>query len=212
LDFGLTDQSLILERRVEDMKKVLVVAVALTLVLSASAFAGANPDGKTAVHVIPHGSRTCAKGYPVVAGCGDIITTEPGLDVDAFPVFYDLNEYQGFDYGMTFPGPYSCAFTSCSDLAIGTIVWPGDGISHAWYVCQPGPIVLPGWGWIYGSGEVHVVPHPTAGGPNIGDCAGELDVPVCYTFAGIGGFFGDDPCRPTATEQSTWGSIKGIFK
>jgi hypothetical protein len=194
------------------MKKVLVVAVALTLVLSASAFAGQNAAAKGAIHVIPHASRTCAKGFPVVTGCGEIITTEPGLDVDAFPVFFELIEYQGFDYGMVFPGPYSCAFTSCSDLAIGTITWPGDGISHAWYLCQPGPIVLPGWGWIYGTGYVELVAHPTAGGVIVGDCGGVLDDIICLTKSGIGGMFGDDPCLPTATEQSTWGGIKGIFK
>jgi hypothetical protein len=95
------DQSLVLERRVEDMKKVLVLTVALTLILSACAWAGANPDAKVAVHVIPHGSRSCTKGFPVITNCAEIITTEPGPDVDAFPVFFDLVEYQGLDYGLT---------------------------------------------------------------------------------------------------------------
>jgi hypothetical protein len=194
------------------MKKVLVFAVALTLVLSASAFAGINANAKGAVHVMPHAARTCAKNFPVISGCGDIITTEPGPDADAFPVFFELVEYQGFDYGMTWPGMYTCAFTSCSDLAIGTITSPGDGISHAWYVCQPGPVAVVGFGWIYDYGFIELVPHPTAGGVIVGDCSGVLDDIICLTKAGIGGYVGDDPCLPTATEPSTWGGIKGIFK
>ena len=194
------------------MKKVLVVAVALTLLLSVSAFAGANYGvGKVGVHVIPHGSRSCIKAFPVVTGCGDMITTEPGPDADAFPVFFDLVEYQGFDYGLSWPGMYSCVFTSCSDLTIGGVVWPGDGVSHAWYVCQPGPVAMPGWGWVYDFGMVCIVPSPTAG-LNIGDCSGGLDDPICLFCAGIGGYIGDDPCWPTGAEQSTWGNIKSMFR
>jgi uncharacterized repeat protein (TIGR01451 family) len=173
---------------------VLAVVVS-TLAMSTSAFAGANAGvGKVAVHVIPHASRTCAKNFPSITACEQIITSEDTMDVDAFPVFFDLVEYQGFDYGMTFPGPYSCAFTSCSDLAIGTITWPGDGISHAWYVCQPSGIALPGWGWIYGTGQVEIVAHPTAGGPIVGDCDTQLDELVGNFYAGIGGEAGEDPC------------------
>jgi hypothetical protein len=208
------DQSLVLERRVEDMKKVLVVTVALTLILSAGAWAGLNPNAKAAVHVIPHASRSCTKSFPSIAGCENIITTEPTPDADAFPVFFDLVEYQGFDYGMTWPGMYSCVFTSCSDLTIGGIVNPGDGISHAWSACKPNTVGIPGWGWIYDYGMICLVPHPTQGGPNIGDChAGEVDIPVCNFCAGIGGFIGDDPCLgPSAIEPSTWGGVKGMFR
>jgi hypothetical protein len=194
------------------MKKVIVVALLLTLAASTTCLAGANPMAAWAVHVLPHGSRTCAKNFPVITGCEDMITTEPGADVDAFPVIYNLVEYQGFDYGMTWPGLYSCAFTSCSDLAIGTIVWPGDGISHAWYTCQPGPIAITGWGWIYDHGLICLAPHPTAGGPNVGDCAGQIDFACPGACAGIGGFIGDDPCLPSSgTESSSWGAIKGLF-
>jgi hypothetical protein len=192
--------------------KILALVVALTLVLSAMALAATNDAAKVAVHVVPHASRTCTKNFPVILDCGDIITTEPGPDADAFPVFFDLDEYQGFDYGMTWPGLYSCAFTSCADLAIGGIVWPGDGISQAWTACQPGPVCITGWGWIYDNGMVCVVPHPEPQKINIGDCAGGLAEPICVFCAGIGGFFGDDPCEETPNEVGTWGSIKSMFK
>jgi hypothetical protein len=173
---------------------------------------GINADAKVAVHVLPHASRTCAKNFPTLTDCADIQTTEPAMDIDAFPVFFDLIEYQGFDYGLMWPGMSSCAFTSCSDLAIGTITWSGDGISHAWYACQAGPVAMCGWGWIYDEGMVCVSPHPSAGGPNIGDCSGDLNAVVCDFCAGIGGFIGDDPCEPTGTEPASWGSIKAMFK
>jgi hypothetical protein len=196
------------------MKRVLVLAIALVLVVSGFAFAGMNPGAKVAVHAIPHGSRSCTKSFPVIAHCGEIITTEPSPDTDCFPVFFALGEYQGFDYGMTWPGMYSTVFTSCSGLTIGGIVWPGDGVSHAWETCQPGPVAIPGWAWIWDYGMVCVIPHPEAGGPNIGDCQEPtgIDVPICLFCAGIGGYIGDDPCWPTATEPSTWGGIKSIFE
>jgi hypothetical protein len=208
-------KSLILERSVEDMKKVLVVAVALTLILSASAFAGANVGvAKMAVHVDAHMSRSCAKAatMPVINSCADIVTTAAGYNVDAFPVMFDLVEYQGFDYGLMFNSPYSAVFTSCSPLTIGGVVWPGDGVSHAWYTCQPGPIVIPGFIWAYSYGMICPVPHPIAGGPQVGDCQGVLDPFICIFCAGTNGFVGDDPCEPTDTEQNTWGSIKGMFE
>ncbi len=190
-----------------------VLVLVLVLVLSVSAFGGANMVAKACVHVEAHGSRTCAKNFPTITSCWDIVSTEPTPDVDAFPVFYDLVEYQGFDYGMDWPGLYSCAFTSCSDLAIGTITWPGDGISHAWYVCQPGPVVVTGWGWIYDYGLICIVPHPTAGAVNVGDCQGQLDIVCAACCGGTGGYIGDDPCSNfTGAERSTWGGIKYIFK
>jgi hypothetical protein len=194
------------------MKKIFAIALVLSVV-GATAFAGQNAGlGKAAVHVLDHASRTCTKSFPTITGCSDIQTELAGPDADCFPVFFDLVEYQGFDYGMTWPGMYTCAFTSCSDLAIGTIQSPGDGISHAWYVCQAGPVAITGWGWIYDYGAVCLTAHPTAGGPNIGDCAGALDMPVRTFCAGIGGEPGDDPCEPTYIQPTTWGAIKEMFK
>ena len=195
------------------MKKVLVLTVALTLILSACAFAGLNPSAKVAVHVLTHPSAaSCVKLFPVVNVCTDITTTNPGVSVDCFPVFFDMVEYQGFDYGMTFASGYSATFTSCSDLTIGTISDPGTGISHAWYVCQYAPVAITGWAWLYSYGMVCIVPHPEAGGPTIGDCHGGNDGVICNFCAGTNGLIGDDPCWPTATEPNTWGSIKGMFK
>jgi uncharacterized repeat protein (TIGR01451 family) len=170
---------------------------------------------RVAIHVEPRGSRTCNMNMPAISECEDIETMVPGKDVDAFVVFYRLSEYQGLDYSLTWPGTYTCAFTSCSDLTIGGISNPGDGISHAWYVCQYGPAVIPGWAWIQEPGPAQIcpAPHPTAGGPNVGDCSGNVINLMPRFCAGIGGAPGGDPCSyPTNVRPTTWGEIKSMFK
>lgn len=158
------------EERREVMRTILAIGL-VSLLVSTSAFGGANSGvAKVAVHVVDHSSRSCSKNMPTITSCEDIITTNAGYNVDFFPVFFDLVEYQGIEYGVTWNGS-SCTFTSCSDLTIGDIVNAGDGVSHAWSECQSGPVAIPGFGWIYSYGSICIVPHPAAGGPNIGDCA-----------------------------------------
>jgi hypothetical protein len=196
------------------MKKGFVIAVALILALTALAFAGANPDGKIAVHVRPHNAKA---GCTVnITSCVDIVTTEPGYSVDAIPVYFDLVEYVGCAYGLTWPAwTYSAGWNNCSDLVIGSIAWPGEGAAHTWTACQTG-VMVPSWLWLYadGPGMICPVPHPD---PGIGeiqilDCAEGIDLPRCVFCAGVYGAIGDDPCEPTGTEVSTWGEIKGMFE
>lgn len=178
------------------MMKLMALLVLAAMILPGSSTAGLNAHvAKGAVHAEPHMARTCAGGLPAIASCEDVVTTEPAADVDVFPTFYDLVEYQGFDYGLDWPGTGSCAFTSCSDLTIADIVQPGDGISHAWYTCQSGPVSVPGWGWIQDYGTVCLIDHPTAGGITVGDCQGAIDIVAVACSTGIGGSVGGDPCR-----------------
>lgn len=157
-----------------------------------------NPGAKIAVHVLPHeAGRTCNSGMPDLVLCTDINTTYEGCgDMDVFPVFYDVNEYLGVEYALEWPGSESCAFTSCSDLMIGGITWPGDGISQVWFGCRPGPTAIPGWGWIYTiePGLVSVAPHPYTEEVQMLDCLEAVDQPVYRASAGVCGFPGDDPC------------------
>jgi hypothetical protein len=199
------------------MKRILVAAVALTLVLSAVAFAGNNPAAKVAVHVRPHNAKAgCNLTTPIVV-CEDIVATEPGFSVDAFPVFYDLVEFLGCEYGICWPAwTYSAAFTSCSDLVIGVVDWPGTGASHTWTSCQAG-VAVPSFVWLYadGPGMVCPCPNPETGLISVLDCAEGLDSPTYIFCAGVYGMVGDDPCDycdPSATEASTWGGIKGMFE
>jgi hypothetical protein len=123
-----------------------------------------------------------------------MVTTEAASDVDAFPVFFDIVEYQGLEYGMTWPGSYTAAFTCCSDLVIGDIMHPGDGVYHAWISCLDGPIAIPGWVWVEAQGRICVVPHPD-GHIVVTHCGAFDTTHVEASFcAGIGGTAGDDPC------------------
>ena len=189
---------------------------------------GVNVAAKVAVHVLPHNDlRTCVRDFPVITcPSADINTTCPAGDVDFFPVFFDLVEYTVVEYGISWPGTYSCAFQSCSPFTIGDIIWPPgvvdpellqDGISQAWTECQPGPIAVPGFGWIDepGAAYICVVPHPMTGWIGVADCVfddGNVNHPVERFCAGINGAIGDDIHGPSATEGTSLGKIKAMFR
>jgi hypothetical protein len=172
--------------------------------------ANGNPAVKATVHVEARSStRRCAGGLPALVACADIETTVESGAVDVFPVFVDLNEYLGLEYGLMWPGQYSCAFTSCSDLTIGTIRYPGDGVSHAWQTCQLGSVGVAGWAWIYEAApaEICLVDHPQGYAISVRDCSpnGHLDHPEHLFCAGIAGAEGENPCGyPTKAEPTTW--------
>jgi hypothetical protein len=154
---------------------------------------------------------------PTISDCGDIQTTYEGDDLDFFPVFYNLVEYVTFTYGVSWPDAWGdCAFSVCSDGSIGTIRTSGDGITHSYVECQPGPVGIPGWGWLYASssGFICVIDHPLETGeyPGLSSCNHEADFTTCSFCAGVNGAYGDDPCGPSATEPSSWSEIKAIFE
>jgi hypothetical protein len=128
-------------------------------------------------------------------------------------VFFDMVEFQGFAYGLSWPGSYTCTFYSCSYMTLGTIVNPGDGVIQTWQTCQYGETAIPGWAWIYNDpGMVCVIPHPVEGGVHIGHCgSGDPDEPIVSFCAGIGGYIGDDPCA-ISTDAGSWGAIKAMFE
>ena len=178
-----------------------VCALLITVSLGSPGRAGRDLGVMVTVHVLPHDNlRTCSRDFPEIRGCSAIATTYAGCgDVDVFPVFFFVSEYLGLEYGLTWPGSGSCAFTSCSDLSIGSIEQPGDGISQVWTSCQWGPSqisVVPGFGWIEVSepGRVSMVPHPERWAIYILDCLEGLDEPVENHGAGLCGESGDHPC------------------
>jgi uncharacterized repeat protein (TIGR01451 family) len=180
------------------MKRQAVPLWLLVVLIPGLLLAGNNPGAKVAVHVLPHDPhRTCSSGSPGPVLCLDINTTYEGCgDMDVFPVFFDLSEYLGIEYGLEWPGSESCVFTPCSDLHIGGIVRPGDGISQVWFGCKPGPSAIAGWGWIHTTdpGLVTVVPHPYTGEVQVLDCFEAVDQPTYSASAGVCGAEGDDPC------------------
>ncbi|MFZ1947634.1 MAG: hypothetical protein WAW06_08810 [bacterium] len=203
------------------MKKAIVIAMALMLV-STVAFAGLgnNPSHKVAVHVKAH-PTSCTKGYPAFTACNQIVTTwVPQGDVDVMPVFYDLTEVLVVEFAMTWPVEwYSMSWIRCKgDLAIGTVKYSGDGTAISWMTCQTSWSIAPGAGWLAASGPgmVCIVANPATGMYGVVDCQPSpgpyMDPPALVTCAGIAGMVGGDPCAAIATEPSTWGQIKSMFK
>jgi hypothetical protein len=194
------------------MKRVLLIALVLTLALSTVAFAGFNTEAKVAIHVRAHNAK--AGCTVTIAVCSDVVTTEPGFSIDAFPVFFDLVEFQGCEYGICWPDwTYSAAWNNCADLVIGSITHPGDGASHTWTSCQYG-VMVPSFIWLYadGPGMICPCPHPISGIINTLDCHESVDDPVSIFCAGVYGLIGDDPCVPNASAPTSWSEIKGMFE
>jgi hypothetical protein len=190
----------------------------IILLLTGSVLGGYNPHAKVAVHVLPHQpDRACRRNLPVIEDLCEINATYDGCgDIDVFPVFYELVRYQGLEYGLEWPGSYSCVYTICADSHLLEIVWPGDGTSQIWLDCLTNPIVIPGWGWITTDvpGHVSVVPHPAGGHIIVGDCRSHLDTVETTFSAGVCGEIGRGPCYPAgqAVAATTWGNIKGMFR
>jgi hypothetical protein len=155
------------------MPRSIALALCFVLVITSLCVAGNNTGAKVAIHVMAHSAkRSCTNSFPSINTCADIVYTLGTGDADCFPVFFNLEEYQGVEYGLDWPGTYSCVFTSCSDLTIGDIQSAGDGVSHAWTSCQNDDIAIPGWAWIYetDSCRVCVVDHPQGFAISVLDC------------------------------------------
>jgi hypothetical protein len=176
---------------------VLLSLVVLVCVLgvATTVLAGYNPSAKVAVHVRAHSAKLGCN-YGTITGCEDIVYEEPGFSFDAFPVFFNLTEFQGCEFGMTWPTwTYGATFTNCSDLVIGSIVNPGQGSSHTWTTCQSG-VCVPCFLWLYADnpGQVCVIPHPISHVIDVLDCHESVDGAVATFCAGVYGATGDDPC------------------
>jgi len=203
------------------MSKTLLAVLTITLALSITipCFAGNNMYYKVAVHVIPRDcDRSCAFDMPPIDNACDIQPTYTGpKEFEFFPVFYDLTEVHCLDYAIEWTGTYGCAYTPCSFSHIGEITWSGDWIAQCFHDCVPGPVVIPGWGWIDANKPIRicVVPVEASGYISVLDCSGEvLDHPIATYCGGAHGPVGDNPCLGLvrATEPTTWSSVKAMFR
>jgi hypothetical protein len=205
------------------MKRAILISLCLVLGICAVAFAGANLGiAKGAIHVRPHSSKLGCTLSPAITGCADIVLIEAGSDIDAFPVFYDLVEYQGIEYGVTWPSwAYSAGFNNCSDFVIGEITEPDSGASHAWTVCQNASVAVPSYLWLFadGPGQICLTGHPEHGSAFIVDCSLQKDVLIGWGCAGVYGGASDpasgnacDDLPQAATVPATWSQIKSLFE
>jgi hypothetical protein len=193
------------------IRRCIPVVLLLLVYPPGCAVAGLNDEAVVVVHVLPHESGGCDRVRPGdFRNVCDVICNEPSLHVDAFPVFFEVAEFQVLDFGLTWPGTYSAVWTGCSDIDVGEITWPGDCVSQVWRTCQSGPVAVPGFAEIYDAGEICVIPHSQYGGIMIMDCEGEEDICQDVYCAGIGSHVVRGPCF--GNEATTWGGIKSLFK
>lgn len=194
--------------------KALVIAFVFVLAASAATLGGQNPYCRMGVHLMAHEEERECTTLPVIHDCTDMVLTFGASSFDAVVVCFDLYGITGAEYGLEWPDwSTPCVFTSCSDLTIGSIVWPHDGISQAWDTCQIGYSAVCGWGWLIADspGMIHPRTHRETGFCGVFDCHSNEDW-ACLMASGVYGVIGDDPCEPTGTEASTWGSIKTMFR
>jgi hypothetical protein len=201
--------------------------VALVVALTGTAMAGANANGKIAVHIKAY-PTSCTKGYPTFTSCSQIRTTYSGGDAHVMPVFYDLAEYTAVEVGLNFAAYCSNSWVKCKgDMSVGIIIRSADaadqpvdrrGTYVSWNTCQNSWAVAPGYLWTCSSSPSRFcpAPNPATGKFGFEDCASvpgpSYDDPVLVSCGGMQGAVGDDPCGPTDTEPTTWGAIKSIFR
>jgi hypothetical protein len=209
-------------------------ATAITLLVLVSAslcFADDFKIPKMALHIEPHAQRSCQKAatLPTITTRGDFDYdwTVGGGEMDVFVYVFQYNRFQGAEFALMWPSDWgSTAFTACADLAIGSIVDPGDGISLAWNTCQSravtGKHFYPlGWAWLADpttSAQIRIWDHPQGGHVNIfvGGCADSVEGddlfnPDSVFYAAVDSVPYSGP-PVYAVKPTTWGSIKAIFE
>jgi hypothetical protein len=198
----------------------MVMAIAVTLVLSAYALAGMNPNNKVAVHV-----GTVKKCVDLIfVDCHDIVTaTTLCSGYYVIPVHYDLVCTTVLEGALTWPVGWGTIYygTQCyGSLAIEVTDTAGY---YGYSFAATAPVNS--WSepacvrWFYyatpEAGVICLTANHTTGFIGVVDCTLPEPLPdpaVGLFCAGVCGGFGDDPCEPIAVEPSTWGSIKNMFK
>jgi hypothetical protein len=202
---------------------------------------GVNSNMKFALHLANHAVHTCTKNVVSITDTSQIVRNvdtwiTDGLDV--FMVVFDYDSLSEIEYGLTWPAEWGTASTKVcvsGAITVDGIVDSGDGIAFAWasdetYTgCKiptghPGgnsaPFLVPSYSWIVptGAGIIQITAEPSTN--NIGgvECRWpaegrgfEFVTKVYYA----GTLQSSDPYSGPpefATEPTTWGSIKSMFR
>ena len=142
-------------------------------------------------------------------------------DFDVFVVVFSFDEIEGLEFALDWPGEWGSTWYtfSCADNSIGEIRNPGDWTAVNWDDCQPGSggeAYLPAaWAWLTatGPGQMAILPCLDDGVAVI-TCqeTGWVESQAESVFyAGIGMIPYMGPPQ-VATEPTTWGSIKAMFR
>jgi hypothetical protein len=192
---------------VETMKYLAMTV--LTLLVACAAFAGGNPSVVTYVDFDPPNML-------------HYITPDPYTSIDAYICFGDLDmgltsaSFRLTDPMTECPGAFGLAsFTNIlpGDLAIGNIY---TGITLSSTGCEAPPIVCVGYLTVFylAGGEccIEVLDHPDY--PRwITDCNDPAQVDFYGIMDGGGGAINTpNPCPVVPVEETTWGSVKALYR
>lgn len=185
---------------------------------------------KAALHVKAHGSS--CKSLPTFTDTLSINRTWSilgGDGIDVFYVLYDWDSLTVFEFGLIWPTDWGTAsFTPCpGPIVVGGILNSGDGASLAFPSCQisaghAGATRPAFWThcyvWLIPStnGEIEISDMPMTGDLLYVHCKNanhpEYRVnPMTVYHAGVNVDPYEGPPK-YATEPTTWGAIKAIFK
>jgi hypothetical protein len=194
-----------------------------------------NGHVKFALHLAPHGTYTCKK-QPTISIQGDIVNNLDAFSagVDAFMVVFDYDSLKVVEWGLSWPSEWGSASTFicvANPISVGGIVNPGDGIAISWGdpACRipnglPGgntaPFFIPAYSYLIptGTGQIEIWDDPPTTSIGVSSCGDESQAVYSYVmhvyYAGIlmsgGGIYDGGPTH--ATEPTTWGAIKSVFK
>ena len=207
------------------VRVTIVVLAVLALVCGPAAAGLVNQQVKVGLHIEPHEDRSCSKNMPVIDDREDFTNfwlqvTYP-CDFDVFVVIFSFDEIAGVEFGLDWPGEWGSAWYTfnCADHKIGQIRNPGDWSAMTWIECQSGlegQVYLPAaWAWLTatGPGELSIVPGPSHY-TMVASCRADgwqASIVESVFYAGIGTIPYMGPPQ-VATEPTTWGSIKAMFR
>jgi hypothetical protein len=150
-----------------------------------------------------------------------------GAREDVYVLALDTNGIAGTRYGLCCDGPFwFYGWTSCSDFEITTPGWPGcnEGNAQTWSAeLPPGHVTI-------GILDVYVYPSSqymwVCDDPRKGFaewCDGAAPEPWCcevyysvypqaFGSVGFNGNVGYNPCGIIATQESSWGAVKALYR
>jgi len=184
-----------------------------------------NQHVKLGLHIELHQDRSCSKNMPVLADRQDFVnywaSVEFPCDFDFFVVLFNFDDTEGVEFGLDWPAEWGSTWYTfvCADHNFNDISEPGDWTAILWNDCQPGDdgaaFLISAWAWLTatGPGELEVL--PTAGDRmTVLSCeeSGWEETMVESVFYAAIGFLPYMGPPLVATEPTTWGSIKAMFR
>jgi hypothetical protein len=210
------------------MKKIIVATMVgvMGLALASDVMAGANPMAQLAINAAARNAkRNCTT--TAIPSCSAIVQSAAASGyVDMLVVLYDFDQVTGLEYGIQWSHPFFTSWKDCANLYVFNPTGPNTAdVSQVFTSCTDGPGIggagrVMGWLQLYGTGAQSVRFTLTSfpADPSIVDCAFQQD-PIHTMHPGFsgGGLPGPGdlhPCEvgPTATENTTWGQLKDLYR